>query len=150
MACHVPSTARRNIDPLMYQNLSLDPEQEYFADGMTDDLITDLAKISALRVVSRTSIMQYQGTKKSELNVDAVLEGTVARDHDRVRITAQLIGADPEKHLWAEKYETSLSDVLTEQDDESGRACDSNQSDTAGAVAVGNTACSESRSALPH
>ena len=89
---------------------------------MTDDLITDLAKISALRVVSRTSVMQYKGTRKSapqiarELNVDAILEGTVARDQNRVRITAQLISADPEKHLWAEKYEASLSDVLTVQD----------------------------------
>lgn len=113
----------RSVAVLPLENLSHDPEQEYFADGMTDDLITDLAKISALRVVSRTSVMQYKGSKKSapeiarELNVDAVLEGTVARYQDRVRITAQLIGADPEKHLWAEKYETNLSDVLTVQDD---------------------------------
>jgi TolB-like protein/DNA-binding winged helix-turn-helix (wHTH) protein/Tfp pilus assembly protein PilF len=113
----------RSLAVLPVENLSHDPEQEYFADGMTDDLITDLAKISALRVVSRTSVMQYKGTKKSapeiarELKVDAVLEGTVARYQDRVRITAQLISADPEKHLWAEKYETSLSDVLTAQDD---------------------------------
>ena len=108
---------------LPLENLSHDPEQEYFADGMTDDLITDLAKISALRVISRTSVMQYKGTKKSapeiarELNVDAVLEGTIARDQDRVRITAQLISAEPEKHLWVEKYEASLSNVLTLQDD---------------------------------
>jgi TolB-like protein len=107
---------------LPLENLSHDPEQDYFADGMTDELITDLAKIRALRVISRTSVMQYKGTKKSvpqiarELNVDAVLEGTVTRDHGRVRITAQLIGAAPEKHLWAEKYEGSLSEVLTLQD----------------------------------
>jgi TolB-like protein/DNA-binding winged helix-turn-helix (wHTH) protein/Flp pilus assembly protein TadD len=113
----------RSLAVLPVENLSNDPEQQYFADGMTDDLITDLAKISALRVVSRTSVMQYKGTKKSvpeiarELNVDAVLEGTVSRYQDRVRISAQLITADPEKHLWAEKYETSLSDVLTVQDD---------------------------------
>ena len=112
----------RSLAVLPLENLSHNPEQEYFADGMTDDLITDLAKISALRVVSRTSVMQYKGTRKSapqiarELNVDAILEGTVARDQDRVRITAQLISADPEKHLWAEKYEASLSDVLTVQD----------------------------------
>lgn len=112
----------RSLAVLPLENLSHSPEQEYFADGMTDDLITDLAKISALRVVSRTSVMQYKGTRKSapeiarELNVDAILEGTVARDQDRVRITAQLISADPEKHLWAEKYEASLSDVLTVQD----------------------------------
>ena len=107
---------------LPLENLSHDPEQEYFADVMTDELITDLAKISALRVISRTSVMQYKGTKKTiaqiarELNVDAVLEGTVMRDRGRVRITAQLIGAVPEKHLWAEKYEASLSDVLNVQD----------------------------------
>ena len=107
---------------LPLENLSHDPEQDYFADGMTDELITDLAKISALRVISRTSVMQYKGTKKPipqiarELNVDAVLEGTVTRDQGRVRITAQLIGAAPEKHLWAEKYEGSLSEVLTLQD----------------------------------
>jgi TolB-like protein len=107
---------------LPLENLSHDPEQDYFADGMTDDLITDLAKISALRVISRTSVMQYKGTKKPvpqiarELNVDGVLEGTVTRDQGRVRITAQLIGAAPEKHLWAEKYEGNLSEVLTLQD----------------------------------
>jgi TolB-like protein/DNA-binding winged helix-turn-helix (wHTH) protein len=107
---------------LPLENLSHDPEQDYFADGMTDDLIADLAKISALRVISRTSVMQYKGTKKPvpqiarELNVDAVLEGTVTRDQGRVRITAQLIGVAPEKHLWAEKYEASLSEILTVQD----------------------------------
>src|SRR5262249_51168626 len=107
---------------LPLENLSQDPEQDYFADGMTDDLITDLAKISALRVISRTSVMQYKGTKKPvpqiarELDVDAVLEGTVTRDRGRVRITAQLIRAAPEKHLWAEKYEGTLNDVLTMQD----------------------------------
>jgi TolB-like protein/DNA-binding winged helix-turn-helix (wHTH) protein len=107
---------------LPLENLSHDPEQDYFADGMTDELITDLSKISALRVISRTSVMQYKGTKKPipeiarELNVDAVLEGTVLQDQGRVRITAQLIGAAPEKHLWAEKYEGSLSEVLTVQD----------------------------------
>jgi TolB-like protein/DNA-binding winged helix-turn-helix (wHTH) protein len=107
---------------LPLENLSHDPEQDYFADGMTDELITDLAKISALRVLSRTSVMQYKGTKKSvpqiarELNVEAVIEGTVTREQGRVRITAQLIRAEPEKHLWAEKYEASLSDVLSVQD----------------------------------
>ena len=107
---------------LPLENLSHDPEQDYFADGMTDGLITELAKISALRVISRTSMLQYKGTKKSiseiarELNVDAVLEGTVTREQNRVRITAQLIGTAPEKHLWAEKYEGSLSEVLNLQD----------------------------------
>ena len=107
---------------LPLENLSHDPEQDYFADGMTDELITDLAKISALRVISRTSVMQYKGTKKPvpqiarELNVDALLEGTVTREKGRVRITAQLIRPVPEKHLWAEKYEGSLSEVLALQD----------------------------------
>jgi TolB-like protein/DNA-binding winged helix-turn-helix (wHTH) protein len=108
---------------LPLENLSHDPEQDYFADGMTDELITDLAKISALRVISRTSVMQYKGTKKPvpeiarELNVDALLEGSVTRDRDRVRITAQLVRAEPEKHLWAEKYEGNLGDVLAMQDE---------------------------------
>ena len=107
---------------LPLENLSHDPEQDYFAEGVTDELIMDLAKISALRVISRTSVMQYKGTKKPipqiarELNVDAVLEGTVTRDRNRVRITVQLIGAAPEKHLWAEKYEATLNGVLTVQD----------------------------------
>ena len=106
---------------LPLENLSHDPEEEYFADGITDDLITELAKIGALRVVSRTSVIQYKGTKKTasqiarELNVDAVLEGTVERDRDQIRITAQLIAAAPERHLWAERYEARLSDVLNVQ-----------------------------------
>jgi TolB-like protein/DNA-binding winged helix-turn-helix (wHTH) protein/Tfp pilus assembly protein PilF len=119
---HQATKPIESLAVLPLDNLSRDPSQDYFADGMTDDLITDLAKISALRVISRTSIMQYKGTKKSvpqiarELNVDAVLEGTVTRDKDRVRITAQLIRAEPEKHLWAEKYEANLSEILTVQD----------------------------------
>ena len=107
---------------LPLENLSRDPEQDYFADGMTGELITQLAKISALRVVSRTSVMQYKGTKMPipqiarELNVDAVLEGAVTRDQGKVRITAQLIGVAPERHLWAESYEGSLAEVLALQD----------------------------------
>jgi TolB-like protein len=91
---------------LPLENLSHDPAQDYFADGMTDELITTLAKISALRLISRTSVTQYKETKKSiaqiarELNVDAVLEGTVMREQDRVRITVQLIRSMPERHLW--------------------------------------------------
>ena len=112
----------QSLAVLPLENLTHDPEQDYFADGMTDDLITDLAKISALRVISRTSVMQYKGTKKTiaqiarELDVDAVLEGTVTRDQGRVRITAQLIRATPERHLWADEYEGSLNQVLTLQD----------------------------------
>src|SRR5215471_15861416 len=93
---------------LPLENLSRDPEQEYFADGITDALITDLAKSSDVRVTSRTSVVHYKGTKKSigdigrELNVDAVVEGTVTRVDKRIRITAQLIQVSTDMHLWAE------------------------------------------------
>jgi TolB-like protein/DNA-binding winged helix-turn-helix (wHTH) protein/Tfp pilus assembly protein PilF len=103
---------------LPLENLSGDPEQEYFADGMTDDLITQLAKISSLRVISRTSVMRLKGTRKSlseiarELNVDAVVEGTVTRSPERVRVTAQVVRANPEQHLWAESYDRPLGDVV--------------------------------------
>jgi TolB-like protein/DNA-binding winged helix-turn-helix (wHTH) protein/Tfp pilus assembly protein PilF len=106
---------------LPLENLSRDPEQEYFADGMTDELITNLAKVSALRVISRTSAMQYKDTKKPlpqiarELNVDAVVEGTVLRSGSRVRITAQLVHAAEDRHLWAETYERDLRDALALQ-----------------------------------
>ena len=112
----------QSVAVLPLANLSHDPEQEYFAEGMTDDLIMALAKISSLRVLSRTSVIRYRGTTKAvgeiarELNVDAVLEGTVLREQGRVRITAQLIRASPEAHLWAEKYEGSLEEVLKLQD----------------------------------
>jgi TolB-like protein len=102
-------------------NLSSDAGQDYFTDGITEELTTDLGKISALRVISRTSAMQYKGTKKSlqevarELNVDAILEGTVARSGSHVRITANLLQASPEKHLWAESYESEVGDALTVQ-----------------------------------
>jgi eukaryotic-like serine/threonine-protein kinase len=108
---------------LPLENLSRDPEQEYFAEGMTDELITDLAKIGAIRVISRTSVMQYKGTQKSigqiakELGVDAVIEGTVLRSGNRVRITAQLVAAPTERHVWAESYERDLSDVLLLQNE---------------------------------
>ncbi|HEV2101540.1 MAG TPA: winged helix-turn-helix domain-containing protein [Candidatus Acidoferrum sp.] len=103
---------------LPLENLSGDPEQEYFADGLTEVLITNLAKISALRVISRTTAMQYQGVRKSlpeiarELGVDAIVEGTVQRFAERVRISAQLIQASSDTHLWAESYERDLRDVL--------------------------------------
>ncbi len=99
-------------------NLSVDPGQDYFADGMTEALITDLAKTTQLRVISRTSVMHYKGTQKSlpeiarELNVDAVVEGSVQRSGNRVRITAQLIRGKTDQHLWAESYERDLRDVL--------------------------------------
>jgi len=99
-------------------NLSGDPGQDFFADGMTDALITDLGKISALRVISRTSVVQYKGTKiplpeiARELNVDGLVEGTVSRSGNHFRITANLLQASPEKHLWAESYESDVGDVL--------------------------------------
>ena len=106
---------------LPLQNLSADPAQEYFSDGMTDALITDLAQIGSVRVISRTSSMQYKQTKKSlpeiahELNVDGIIEGTVQRSGDRVRITAQLIYGPSDKHLWAKSYEEDLRDVFALQ-----------------------------------
>jgi serine/threonine-protein kinase len=106
---------------LPLENLSHDPEQEYFADGMTEALITDIAKIRTLRVISRTSVMRYKGTKKPlsqiarELNVDVVVEGSVQRSGDRVRIDAQLIDARKDRNLWTESYQSDLSDVLALQ-----------------------------------
>ncbi len=103
---------------LPLDNLSRDPAEEYFADGMTEELTTQLAQISALRVISRTSVMQYKDSKKSlpqiakELGVDAVVEGSVMRSGDQVRITAQLIQASTDKHLWAKSYEGDARDVL--------------------------------------
>jgi len=111
----------QSLAVLPLENLSGDPEQEYFADGMTEAVITDLSKISALKVISRTSVMQYKGVKKPlpeiarELHVDAVVEGSVLRAGDRVRITAQLIHAPTDTHLWAESYERDLRDVLALQ-----------------------------------
>jgi serine/threonine protein kinase/tetratricopeptide (TPR) repeat protein len=108
---------------LPLQNLSGDPEQEYFADGMTEELTTDLSKIGGLRVISRTSAMRYKGVNKPlpeiarELNVDGVIEGSVERSGNRVRITAELIHAPSDTHLWAESYQRDLRDVLTLQDE---------------------------------
>jgi TolB-like protein/DNA-binding winged helix-turn-helix (wHTH) protein/Tfp pilus assembly protein PilF len=114
-------TGIRSIAVLPLENLSGDASQNYFADGMTDELITDLAQISALRVISRTSVMVYKGAGKPlpqiarELNVDAVVEGTVLRSGDQVRITAQLIEASTDKHLWSQSYEGELRDTLALQ-----------------------------------
>src|SRR5205823_8388824 len=104
-------------------NLSGDSEQEYFADGMTDELITSISKIPGLTVISRTSVMRYKRTNKQlpaiarELNVDAIIEGTVLRSGDRVRITIQLLHGPSDTHLWAETYERDLHNVLTLQDE---------------------------------
>ena len=106
---------------LPLESLSGDASQDYFADGMTDALIADLGQISALRVISRTSVMTYKRVRKPlpeiarELNVDAVVEGTVMRSGERVRITAQLIQVPDEKHLWAHSYEGNLQDTLALQ-----------------------------------
>jgi TolB-like protein/Flp pilus assembly protein TadD len=106
---------------LPLESLSSDASQDYFADGMTDELITDLGQISALRVISRTSVMAYKHTRKSlpqiarELNVDAVVEGTVLRSGDKVRITAQLIEGSADRHLWSQSYQGELRDTLALQ-----------------------------------
>jgi len=107
-----------SIAVLPLQNLSGDPEQEYFADGMTEALITDLAKIGALKVISRSSSMRYKGTDKPlseiarELNVDVIVEGSAQRVGGRLRIMAQLIDPETEQALWAENYEQDLENVL--------------------------------------
>ena len=115
----VPPITSLAVLPLV--NLSNDPEQEYFADGMTDALITDLASIRALRVISRQSVMAYKGSRKSlpqiarELDVDGVVEGSVARSAGRVRVTAQLVQAPTDRHLWAREYERDAQDLLALQ-----------------------------------
>lgn len=113
-----PTSRIESIAVLPFENLSGDPGQEYFADGMTEELIADLAKIQALKVISRTTAMQYKNAKKPlpeiarELGVDAVIEGSALKVADRVRITAQLIRGDTDQHLWAESYDRELKDVL--------------------------------------
>jgi TolB-like protein len=115
----LPQVATLAVLPL--ENLSRDSEQEYFADGTTDALITNLAKISSVRITSRTSVMRYKGTKKSvgeigrELNADAIVEGTVQHSGNRIRITAQLIQVATDMHLWADSYEEDASHVLEMQ-----------------------------------
>jgi TolB-like protein/DNA-binding winged helix-turn-helix (wHTH) protein/tetratricopeptide (TPR) repeat protein len=117
---HPPPTIR-SLAVLPLENLSGDASQDYFSDGMTEELITELGQISELRVISRTSIMTYKGAHKSlpqiarDLNVDAVVEGAVLRSGDRVRITAQLILAAADKHLWARSYDGEMGDTLALQ-----------------------------------
>jgi TolB-like protein/DNA-binding winged helix-turn-helix (wHTH) protein len=111
----------RSIAVLPLENLSGDPAQEYFVDGMTDALITNLAQISSLRVISRTSVMVYKGTRKRlpeiarELNVDGIVEGAVIRSGDRVRVDAQLVEAATDRHAWARTYERNLGEVISLQ-----------------------------------
>jgi TolB-like protein/DNA-binding winged helix-turn-helix (wHTH) protein/Flp pilus assembly protein TadD len=116
-----PPPVIRSLAVLPFESLSSDPAQDYFADGMTEELISDLGQISALRVISRTSVMVYKRARKPlpqiarELNVDAVVEGTVLRSGDQVRVTAQLIEATADKHLWSQSYEGELQDTLALQ-----------------------------------
>jgi TolB-like protein len=113
--------AIKAVAVLPLENLTGDPAQDYFVDGMTDELICTLAQIGSLQVVSRSSVMTYKGASKTlpeiarELTVDAVVEGTVARSGNRVRITAQLVEAETDRHLWAETYERDLRDILALQ-----------------------------------
>jgi TolB-like protein/DNA-binding winged helix-turn-helix (wHTH) protein/Flp pilus assembly protein TadD len=126
---HLRNGAGANVQPnqiksvvvLPFENLSGDKDQQYFTDGMTDELIANLAKIRSLRVISRTSAMGYKGTHKTlseiarDLNVDAVVEGTVLRSGNRVRITAELVQVATDRHLWADTYESPFGDILTLQ-----------------------------------
>ncbi|HEY6291991.1 MAG TPA: winged helix-turn-helix domain-containing protein [Terriglobia bacterium] len=108
---------------LPFLNLSGDPQQEYFSDGMTEALITELGRFSSLRLISRTSAMHYKGTTKTlpqiaqELNVDVIVEGSVIRSGDKVRITAQLLDAKKDQHIWAAGYERDQHDVLALQEE---------------------------------
>jgi serine/threonine protein kinase len=121
-----PAGQIQSLAVLPLKNLSRDPEEDYFAYGMTDALITELAKGGQFRVISRTSVMPYKDAEKAlpriaqELGVDAVVEGSVTESANRVRITAQLIEARSDKHLWAESYERDLRDILSVQDDVAG------------------------------
>ena len=118
-----PSLEIHSIAVLPLENLSKDPGQDYFSDGITEALTTELAQIGALRVISRTSATHFKGSKETlpeigrKLSVDAIVEGSVTRSENRVRITAQLIDAQTDRHLWAKTYERDLKDVLQLQDE---------------------------------
>jgi TolB-like protein len=116
---HPADVQIKSLAVLPLENLSGDAAQEYFADGVTDELITALAKMNSVKVISRTSAMQYKGVHNKplpqiarELGVDAVVEGTVVHSGDRVRVTAQLIEATTDRHIWADRYERSSRDIL--------------------------------------
>jgi TolB-like protein/Tfp pilus assembly protein PilF len=117
----VPTPRVESVAVLPFENLSNDPNQEYFADGMTEELVTRLGEISDLRVTSRTSVMRFKGSRRPlpeiarELGVDAVIEGTVARSGNHVRITANLLHAATDHHLWANSYDSEIEDVLVLQ-----------------------------------
>jgi TolB-like protein/Tfp pilus assembly protein PilF len=116
-----PRAERNSVAVLPFANLSRDPDNEYFSDGITDEILTTLANVGDLRVISRTSVMRYKNTEKSlreiaaELGVAHVLEGSVQRAEGRVRINAQLIEAGTDKHLWAERYDRPLEDIFAVQ-----------------------------------
>ena len=113
----------RSLAVLPLENMSRDPEQDYFADAMTDELITAIGHIGALKVISRTSVMHYKGSKKTipdiarELRVDAVLQGAVLRSGDRIRVTAQLTDGVTDHNVWGQSYERPVQDVLALQDE---------------------------------
>jgi adenylate cyclase len=122
--------AEASIAVLPFKNLSDEAENEYFSDGMTDDILTALSKIGDIRVVSRTSTLQYKGTTRpireiaAELEVATILEGTVRRSGDRVRITAQLVNAQTDEYVWAETYDRELADVFAIQSEIAARIAD--------------------------
>lgn len=121
LAAAPPPENANSIAVLPFSNLSSDPQQDYFSDGLTEDIITQLSKIRAYKVISRTSVMQYRQSPKSvkeigkELGVSLVLEGSVQRHEDKVRITAQLINAVKDEHIWAESYDRPLNDIFSIQ-----------------------------------
>jgi TolB-like protein len=123
----VPGDSRVSVAVLPFQNLAGDAGQDYVADGMTEALIADLAKIPTLRVISRTSVMPYKGVPKSlptiarELGAEVLIEGSVLREGRRVRVIAQLIEARSDRHLWAESYDGDGRDILALQKDVVGR-----------------------------
>jgi serine/threonine protein kinase/Tfp pilus assembly protein PilF len=113
----------KSIAVLPFKNLNPDPENEYFCDGMTEDIITRLSQIKVFRVVSRTSVMHYKNSNKNlreiaeELNVESILEGSVRRSGEQVRVVAQLVDASQDKHIWAETYDKELKDIFNVQSD---------------------------------
>jgi TolB-like protein/tetratricopeptide (TPR) repeat protein len=123
VAAITPPPEARSLAVLPFVNMSSDPENEFFSDGLTEDIIARLSKIGALKVISRTSALQYKGTRKNlrtvgqELRVGTILEGSVRKAANRVRIAAQLIDATTDEHLWAEAYDRELSDIFEVQRD---------------------------------
>jgi serine/threonine protein kinase/Tfp pilus assembly protein PilF len=118
-----PNTRQNSIAVLPFRNMSPDKNAEYFSDGMTEDIITQLTKINKLKVISSTSMMRYKNTNKSlrdigmELNVSTILEGSVRKEGDQIRISSQLINAETDEHIWAQSYDRELKDVFKVQSD---------------------------------